>query len=126
MSISIGSSGAVSTGKGDAISGVTTLAPQPAYISEEVLQAGKHVLVEKPLCMSMQELKTIGELCLQSDRQLTVGFNRRFSPLTQAIKDSLRNVTTPKFIIYRINAGHIPKHVWVQDLAIGGGRIIGG
>lgn len=91
----------------------------------EGLQAGKHVLVEKPLCMSMQELKTIGELCLQSDRQLTVGFNRRFSPLTQAIKDSLRNVTTPKFIIYRINAGHIPKHVWVQDLAIGGGRIIG-
>ena len=77
------------------------------------------------MCMSMQELETIGEIYLQSDRQLMVGFNRRFSPLTQSIKDSLKKVSTPKFIIYRINAGHIPKHVWVQDLAIGGGRIIG-
>jgi len=91
----------------------------------EGLQAGKHVLVEKPLCMFMQELETIRELHLQSDKQLMVGFNRRFSPLTQAIKDSLKNVSTPKFIIYRVNAGHISKHVWVQDLAIGGGRIIG-
>jgi predicted dehydrogenase len=91
----------------------------------EGLQAGKHVLVEKPLSMSMQELNTIRELYSQNDKQLMVGFNRRFSPLTQEIKDAIKNVSTPKFIIYRVNAGHIPKHVWVQDLSIGGGRIIG-
>ena len=44
MSISVGSGGpvltggALSAGNGDAIAGVTALAPQPAYISEEVLQ----------------------------------------------------------------------------------------
>jgi len=91
----------------------------------EGLQAGKHVLVEKPLSMSTQELNTIRELYSQNDKQLMVGFNRRFSPLTQEIKDAIKNVSTPKFIIYRVNAGHIPKHVWVQDLSIGGGRIIG-
>ena len=91
----------------------------------ESLQAGKHVLVEKPLCISMQELAKIQELYPQKNKQLMVGFNRRFSPLTQEIKDSIKSISTPKFIIYRVNAGHIPKSVWIQDLSIGGGRIIG-
>lgn len=91
----------------------------------ESLQAGKHVLVEKPLCISMQELDVITELYPKQNKQLMVGFNRRFSPLTHEIKESIKNVDTPKFVIYRINAGCIPKNVWIQDLAIGGGRVIG-
>jgi polar amino acid transport system substrate-binding protein len=52
-----------------------------------------------------------------------VGFNRRFSPLTQIIKKKLGS--GPMTMIYRINAGNIAKDTWIQDMELGGGRIIG-
>jgi predicted dehydrogenase/threonine dehydrogenase-like Zn-dependent dehydrogenase len=54
---------------------------------------------------------------------LTVGFNRRFSPLAQKMKQLLGE--GPKNIVATMNAGYIPPEVWVHDLEVGGGRIIG-
>lgn len=54
---------------------------------------------------------------------IQVGFNRRFAPLIQTMKKTLGN--TPMSVNYRVNAGIIPKDVWIQDSEIGGGRIIG-
>jgi predicted dehydrogenase len=85
------------------------------------LKAKKHIFVEKPLAIYEDELEKIkqnytGESILQ------VGFNRRFSPIIQKIKNK---ISTPIAINYRINAGVIPKDVWIQDREVGGGRIIG-
>lgn len=52
-----------------------------------------------------------------------VGFNRRFAPLIQKIKEAFTSF--PIAIHYRINAGFIPKEHWTQDPQMGGGRIIG-
>jgi predicted dehydrogenase len=52
-----------------------------------------------------------------------VGFNRRFSPLTQILKEHIGE--GPMAMIYRINAGSILPDSWIQDKDIGGGRIIG-
>ena len=52
-----------------------------------------------------------------------IGFNRRFSPLTQKIKNVVGS--GPMTMIYRINAGAIPKDTWIQDIEVGGGRILG-
>jgi len=52
-----------------------------------------------------------------------VGFNRRFSPLSEIVKKRLGN--GPMSMIYRVNAGSIPKDHWIQNKEIGGGRIIG-
>ena len=52
-----------------------------------------------------------------------VGYNRRFSPLTQIIKEKI--TTGPMSMIYRINAGAVPADSWVQDVEVGGGRILG-
>lgn len=106
------------------------------------LKAGKHVFVEKPLCLKEEELNEIKEAynsqllprgmhsSSYSTRQdnhapclLMVGFNRRFSPLAQILKERVGN--GPMAMIYRINAGHIPNGTWIQDRDIGGGRIIG-
>ena len=41
------------------------------------------------------------------------------------MKELLSNHNSPKSIIITVNAGHIPSDVWVHDMEVGGGRIIG-
>jgi polar amino acid transport system substrate-binding protein len=88
------------------------------------LQAGKHVFVEKPLCITNEELEKIKENYQNSKQILLVGFNRRFSPFSQMIYKNL-SPSEKKAINIRINAGYIPPEHWTQDLQVGGGRIIG-
>ena len=95
----------------------------------KALNAGKNVFVEKPLCMTEDELNKIVDIYnkqSKSDKhpRLMVGFNRRFSPHIQKIKKLFAD-SQPKAINYRINAGAIPSENWIQDKEIGGGRIIG-
>ena len=59
------------------------------------------------------------------DRQLMVGFNRRFSPHTQKIKELLKQRNEPLCMTMMVNAGEIPADHWIQDISRGGGRIIG-
>ena len=95
------------------------------------LAAGKHVFVEKPLCLNEEELEQIVRQyasdpgASNSLPVLTVGFNRRFSPFVQQAKAALTGRTSPLVASYRVNAGFIPKDSWVQDPAEGGGRIVG-
>jgi predicted dehydrogenase len=56
---------------------------------------------------------------------LMVGFNRRFSSLARQAKDFFKGRNTPLSVMYRVNAGRIPKEHWIQDQQQGGGRIIG-
>lgn len=88
------------------------------------IRSGKHVFVEKPLCMSEEELEIIREEYQKQNVHLMIGFNRRFSPFIQKIK-KLLSPAQPIAINYRINAGFIPPDHWTQDKETGGGRIIG-
>ncbi len=95
----------------------------------KALQSGKNVFVEKPLCLTEEELSQITGIynaTLSSHQRLPhllVGYNRRFSPLAQEIKQLLGS--GPMAMNYRVNAGFIPQDSWIQDLEIGGGRLIG-
>lgn len=90
----------------------------------EALKAGKHVFVEKPLCLTGEELENI-TAAYDGSRLLMVGFNRRFAPLTQEVKTFLAGRATPLVMVYRVNAGYIPDDIWVHDPEVGGGRILG-
>lgn len=97
------------------------------YVTK-ALNAGKNVFVEKPLCLTETELKEIDwiyrQLTAKSQPPLImVGFNRRFSPLVELLKEKFGS--GPMAMMYRINAGAIPPESWIQDKEIGGGRIIG-
>lgn len=100
-----------------------------ARFVREALGAGKHVFVEKPLCLSEQELNEIQaqyENMAESNRPLLmVGFNRRFSPHVVKIKDLLSGRSEPLTLTMTVNAGAIPPEHWTQDPERGGGRIIG-
>jgi polar amino acid transport system substrate-binding protein len=91
---------------------------------KQALAAGKHVFVEKPLCLTADELAEIDDLYGTTEgRHLMVGFNRRFAPHAVELKRHLGSA--PISMLYRINAGAIPKDNWIQDRDVGGGRIIG-
>ncbi len=97
---------------------------------DEALAAGKHVFVEKPLCLDADELNLIirryaGSIHDGKAPVLMVGFNRRFSPLVRHIRKELAGRSTPMVASYRVNAGFIRRDSWVQDPVEGGGRIIG-
>ena len=92
----------------------------------DALNKNKHVFVEKPLAMNQEELEQVrSAIEANPDQCLMVGFNRRFSPHTVEIKKWLTGCPGPKSIILTINAGAIPEDHWTQNLAVGGGRIIG-
>jgi polar amino acid transport system substrate-binding protein len=90
----------------------------------KALKAGKNVFTEKPLCLYPAELELIKDAYSTSNRQLFVGFNRRFAPLTQELLKHI-NREVPSAILFRINAGIVPKEHWIHDPKTGGGRIIG-
>lgn len=88
------------------------------------LNAGKAVYVEKPLAVNLTELDEIESNINKTGGQLMVGFNRRFSESFISIKKFFEQRKMPMNMIYRVNAGQIPKNHWVQQPEQGG-RIIG-
>jgi len=102
---------------------ITTRHNQHATMTLEALKAGKNVFVEKPLCLNRDELDEIISVQGESGKSVVVGFNRRFAPLAVKLKSIVGE--GPKNIVATMNAGFIPSNVWVHDLAVGGGRIIG-
>ena len=99
-----------------------------SYVAKAIA-AGKHVFVEKPLAISLEELERVQEAIRSSvgrdggSTQLLVGFNRRFSPLAVELKKRIG--AGPVSMLYRVNAGSIPADNWIQDSAVGGGRLVG-
>jgi predicted dehydrogenase len=96
-----------------------------ATLVQQALAAGKHVFVEKPLCLTGEELKAIEEAQSGSQQVLMVGFNRRFAPLVKELQHQLARFSGPKAFIYTCNAGAISREHWTQDPALGGGRLLG-
>lgn len=91
----------------------------------DALNAKKHVFVEKPLAMNYEELEQVKNAYDSvENKMLMVGFNRRFAPVTVALKKEFANIGEPLVMNFRVNAGFIPKDHWTQGEA-GGGRIVG-
>ncbi len=90
------------------------------------LAAGKGVFVEKPLCLTRDELARVEAAVVEHpELPLMVGFNRRFAPHTVQLAKLLRGVEAPKAFVMTVNAGMVPPGHWTHDPQIGGGRMIG-
>jgi predicted dehydrogenase/threonine dehydrogenase-like Zn-dependent dehydrogenase len=105
---------------------ITTRHDSHGSLVLEALKAGKHVFVEKPLAITHDEVKLIGQFyqTQEADHRplMMVGFNRRFSRYAREIKKHTDKRINPLFIRYRMNAGYLPADHWVFSA---GGRIIG-
>lgn len=96
-----------------------------AALASRALGAGKHVFVEKPLALTIPELRTVGNALETAPGLLCVGFNRRFAPHVRRAKKALHGRTGPLVISVTVNAGPLAADHWTRDRRIGGGRIVG-
>ena len=96
-----------------------------AGLARRGLERGLDVFVEKPLALNDEELDELLEAAAESKGRLTVGFNRRFSPHARAAREFFAERRAPLSILYRVNAGRVPRAHWTQDAREGGGRIRG-
>ncbi len=98
-----------------------------ATLTTQTLHAGRPVFVEKPLAVDREQLAQLQEAHaaqLQAGRApfVMVGFNRRFAPFTEKIRQFFAGRREPMMIHVRVNAGFIPHDHWIHAQ---GGRIVG-
>ncbi len=96
-----------------------------ANLTIKALQAGKSVLVEKPLALNREDINAIAAARNESQGFFQVGFNRRFAPMSINMREFLGKHAGPKFVLLRINTGALPADHWIHDTEQGGGRILG-
>jgi len=95
------------------------------------LKAGKHVWVEKPLCLHLEGLAQIESAYPAPRTQhparpvLMIGFNRRFAPMAVALKRALQKRGDSMEIRITVNAGRLDADHWALDREVGGGRMVG-
>ena len=99
---------------------ITSRNQQHAPQALAALRAGKHVFVEKPMCLTEQECHALTQAVRESGKHLTVGFNRRYAPYYVAFKKELQRRVGPAVINCRVNSPGISGGYWMADPAIGG------
>jgi threonine dehydrogenase-like Zn-dependent dehydrogenase/predicted dehydrogenase len=96
-----------------------------ASLVTAALLAHRHVFVEKPLCLTEQELEEIDSALSESHGSLQVGFNRRFAPASVELKRRLGETPGPKIATYRVLPGRLDPQHWYATYSESGGRVIG-
>jgi predicted dehydrogenase/threonine dehydrogenase-like Zn-dependent dehydrogenase len=95
-----------------------------AELTTLALKDGRHVWCEKPIALTMDELSEVETVWEDSERQLMIGFNRRWSPAVMVARNWLAEISGPKFLVYRVAAGPVPDGHWYTDRRQGG-RVLG-
>jgi predicted dehydrogenase len=91
----------------------------------DAIARGKHVFVEKPLALTVEDCARIVQAAGERGTLVAIGFNRRFSPLAQSLRTAVKGFRGPKSVLYRVNAGVLPRDHWLRDPQEGGGRLRG-
>jgi predicted dehydrogenase len=68
------------------------------------LQAGKHVIVEKPMAMNAKEAKAMQAAAIKAKKHLTIGFQWRFDHRTQMIRKQIEAGDFGKILYVRVQA----------------------
>lgn len=96
-----------------------------ATLAASALLSGKAVFVEKPPCLTRDELAELRSARDVGAQPLVVGFNRRHAPLSASLKTHIANTGAPVELSYRVGAGRLPHDHWLNDPDEGGGRLLG-
>ncbi|MFH0990180.1 MAG: Gfo/Idh/MocA family oxidoreductase [bacterium] len=87
-------------------------------------EAGKHVLVEKPMAMNVREAEQMIDACSRNGVQLMIGHMIRFSPLILRMKEIVHSGMIGNITFARSDFfydGRLTKRQWLQNRAVAGG-----
>ncbi len=73
-------------------------------VVSELLNAGVHVCVDKPLAENVQDAERLIDLAARKNLTLMVGFNRRFAPLYQQLKAQSGNMASLRMDKHRTDS----------------------
>ena len=98
-----------------------------ASLVESSIKTGKALFLEKPLCISEEELDKLESMAVSSSQLpiIMVGHNRRFSPHIEQLQKWLLSRKNPLVIQVRVNSGFVPSDHWVHSEGEGRSRIVG-
>lgn len=103
---------------------ITTRNKFHAEMAIQAAEAKKGIFLEKPMAMSLDEMKNIVRAVKKNNVFFTLGLNRRFSPLSAIAKEVASSRQGPIMIHYRFNDDRKADRAWVEDLEQGGGRVL--
>lgn len=82
------------------------------YFTTKALESGKHVLVEKPISLSIDETIDMIEAQKKSGKKLMVAHNQRFTVAHQKAKELLENKVLGNVLTFRTTFGHAGPETW--------------
>ena len=108
---------------------VATLNAALAPITLAAVQAGKHVLVEKPGALNAAQLRTIRDAAQKSGARVRLGYNHRYHPALQKARSLVDSGVMGPMMFLRARYGHGGRkgydREWRADPALsGGGELI--
>jgi myo-inositol 2-dehydrogenase/D-chiro-inositol 1-dehydrogenase len=94
-----------------------------AHYAIAALEAGAHVLCEKPVALKLADAYAMRDAAVAAGRELRIGFMRRFDPAFDQLLDVTTRAGTPLLAQATITAGIRPKRL-MHDAMANGGPII--
>ena len=86
-----------------------------AEISIKALRAGKHVLCEKPMAVSLEECEAMVAAARESGKRLMIGHNQRLAPAHKKAKELLTSGALGRVITFQSTFGHKGPEMWSMD-----------
>jgi len=86
-----------------------------APITIQALKAGKHVLCEKPMAMSVDECREMIKAADASGKVLMIGHNQRFVPAHIKAREIIQSGEIGNVISFRTTFGHGGPEMWSAD-----------
>lgn len=92
-----------------------------ADLCQRALAAGKHVMVEKPLALTVEECLQVGQAVERSSGILMTAFKMRYYELVQKAKEL---IPVPIMATMQMMDDRWPDNLWANDIVRGGGNVL--
>ena len=91
-----------------------------AQLSIDAARAGKHILIEKPLALTLEECVAVGDAVREAGVYLMPAFKLRYYPLVQRAHAF---IPEPQVVVGQVMDNRWGDDVWAQDPVQGGGNV---
>jgi len=81
----------------------------------EALRAGKHVLCEKPMAVTLEQCSSMVKVAEETNKYLMIGHNQRLAKAHTHAKELIEKGEIGKILTFRTSFGHSGPETWIID-----------